>query len=297
MLSALGQTHTPLDVVCVDDGSTDGTLDVLRALKAAYPNRLRVVEGPHRGAPAARNAGLAAARGEFVQFLDSDDVLLPEKIDRQVVLAQESHADLVAGAFHRYYQSGKYNERRVGDDPWIALVWSEMGVTSANLWRRSAVDAVSGWREGQHSSQEYELMFRMLQNGARVTFDETALTEKRDREGSISSAYDAPVRESYLRLCVDVLEYLGAVGELTRERERRILDSIFLKVRTLYPYDREAALRYFRRAVPWTYLPSPGSESSVPFVLASKVIGLDLAERIRTLKPLLRSRTNVSTDS
>ena len=172
-----------------------------------------------------------------------------------------------------------------------------MGVTSSDLWRRSAVLSVGGWKEGQHSSQEYELMFRMLRNGARVAFDHRVLTEKIHREGSISAAYDAPVRESYLRLCIDVLEHLEAAGTLTRLRKQRILDSIFLKVRTLYPYDREAALRYYRRAIPWTFLPSPGSENSLPFVLLSKAIGLDLAQRLRTLKPRPRSSAPVSTDA
>ena len=296
VVSALEQTHSPLEVICVDDGSSDGTVEILQRLQA-MDERVRVVEGDHAGAPAARNKGFAAASGEYVQFLDSDDILLPEKIGHQVELAQETEADLVAGAFVRLSDSGSRGARGVGGDPWTALVWSQMGVTSANLWRRSAVQAVGGWREGQHSSQEYELMFRMLRNGARVAFDHTVLTEKIHRDVSISAAYGAPVRESYLRLCIDVLEHLEAADALTRTRKRRILDSIFLKVRTLYPYDRESALRYYRRAVPWTYLPTPGSESGLPFVLATKVIGLDLAERLRTLRPRMRPSTHPSTDA
>ena len=284
VVSALEQTHAPLEVICVDDGSSDGTVDILQRLQAA-DGRVRIIEGDHAGAPAARNKGLATALGEYVQFLDSDDLLLPEKVGHQVALAQAAAADLVAGAFVRLSDSGSRSPRGVGEDAWTALVWSQMGVTSADLWRRSAVLAAGGWKEGQHSSQEYELMFRMLCNGARVAFDHTALTEKIHRDGSISAAHDAPVRESYLRLCIDVLEHLETVDALTRPRRQRILDSILLKVRTLYPYDREAALRYYRCAIPWTFLPSPGSENALSFVLLSKVVGLDLAERLRALKP------------
>lgn len=282
--SALGQTYPHLEIICVDDGSTDGTAQVLRELEAAHHGRLRVIEGSHRGAPAARNTGLGAAQGEFVQFLDSDDILRPTKIESQVAIAQEAQADLVAGTFHRYYRSGNEEVRQAGEDPWVALVWSQMGVTSANLWRRSAVDAVEGWKEGQHSSQEYELMFRMMKNGARVAFDRAALTEKRDRDGSISSAYDAPVRESYLALCTDVLDYLKTQDMLTPERERGILDSIFIKVRNLYPLDPRAALHHHRRAVPWRYIPSRGGGSSLPFILTYKLFGLGAAERLRSLR-------------
>ncbi len=283
--SAFAQTYPRLEIICVDDGSTDGTTGVLRRLEAAHPERLRVIEGPHSGAPAARNVGFAAAEGAFVQFLDADDVLLPEKIEHQMTLARETGADLVAGAFLRCYDDGREALREVGDEPWTALVWSKMGVTSANLFRRASVAAVGGWREGQHSSQEYELMFRMLKAGARVAFDEAVLMRKRVREDSIGGAYDAPVRESYLALCTDVLAYLGAEGVLSPDQEQTILDSIFVKVRNLYPLDPDAALRHHRRAVPRRYTPGRVTGSGLPFILTYKLFGLGAAERLRALKP------------
>src|SRR5690606_32136288 len=75
--SAAAQTHRPLEIICVDDGSTDGTLGVLRELEAEHPGLVRVLAGPNGGAPAARNRGLKEARGEYVQFLDADDELAP----------------------------------------------------------------------------------------------------------------------------------------------------------------------------------------------------------------------------
>ncbi len=284
--SALEQTHRRTEVICVDDGSSDGTVDVLRRLRTAHPDRLRIVEGAHRGAPAARNVGLREAGGAFVQFLDADDVLAPNKIEHQLDLAASEQADLVVGAFHRRGPDGTDEPRYVGpDDPWVALVWSKMGVTTANLWRRESVEDAGGWKEGQHSSQEYELMFRMLCRGARVAFDEADLTTKHVREGSISDAYDAPVRESYLSLCIEVLEHLKAEGALDAARERRILDSIFIKVRNLYPLDREAALRHHRRAVPLRYLPNLNAGNTLSFIVTYKLFGLDWAERLRSLRP------------
>ena len=84
--SALAQTHPAVEVVVVDDGSTDASLDVL----AAYAGRVTVVAQPNAGQGAAVNAGFARSRGEVVLFLDADDELLPTVVEQVVdVLAQD----------------------------------------------------------------------------------------------------------------------------------------------------------------------------------------------------------------
>ncbi|MBK6831556.1 MAG: glycosyltransferase family 2 protein [Flavobacteriales bacterium] len=85
--SVFAQTHADLDIVAVDDGSTDGTRAILQRLVTESSGRLRVISQANAGACAARNAGVAATRGEWIQFLDADDELLPDKIERQVGLA------------------------------------------------------------------------------------------------------------------------------------------------------------------------------------------------------------------
>lgn len=79
--SALGQTHSPLEVLVCDDGSTDDTEQRIRQIS---DRRIRWLPGSHSGRPAvARNRGIAAARGEWLAFLDSDDQWLPGKLDAQ----------------------------------------------------------------------------------------------------------------------------------------------------------------------------------------------------------------------
>jgi glycosyltransferase involved in cell wall biosynthesis len=78
--SILAQTYRPIDVIVADDGSTDGTAAIL----SGYGGRIRVVTQPTAGPAATRNLGLEAARGEFVAFLDADDVWHPEKLAKQV---------------------------------------------------------------------------------------------------------------------------------------------------------------------------------------------------------------------
>ncbi|MHC5025050.1 MAG: glycosyltransferase family 2 protein, partial [Planctomycetota bacterium] len=89
--SCLGQSYPHVEVIVVDDGSTDDTLPMLRReIERHGAERLRVVQGEHRGAWAARNQGFAVARGEFIQFLDSDDYLAESKLEDQVAALRSS---------------------------------------------------------------------------------------------------------------------------------------------------------------------------------------------------------------
>ncbi len=79
--SVIAQTYPVFEIIVVDDGSTDQTLAVI---KQEYGSAVRIIRQNHKGAQAARNAGIRAARGEYVAFLDSDDEWLPKKIELQV---------------------------------------------------------------------------------------------------------------------------------------------------------------------------------------------------------------------
>ena len=91
--SVLTQSCRDLEVICVDDGSTDGSAALCDAYAAADP-RLRVIRQENLSAGAARNRGLAAATGEFVHFLDADDWLEPGLYDHGLGLMEKKRADV-----------------------------------------------------------------------------------------------------------------------------------------------------------------------------------------------------------
>ncbi len=99
--SVLGQTLQDIEVICVDDGSTDGSPAILERY-ARQDGRVRVLYQKNQYAGVARNRGLAAAQGDYVIFLDSDDFFAPEMLERTTQAAQERNADIVIFGGVRY---------------------------------------------------------------------------------------------------------------------------------------------------------------------------------------------------
>jgi len=92
--SVLGQNYPAFEVIAVDDGSTDGTWEVLRS----YGHRIRAVRQPNGGLPVARNTGLRHARGEFIALMDHDDLCMPERLSVQVAFLRAHPAVGLCGS-------------------------------------------------------------------------------------------------------------------------------------------------------------------------------------------------------
>ncbi len=97
----LGQTLREIEVICIDDGSTDGSLGILREYEQK-DERVRVLEQENTGAAFARNRGMELAKGEYLSFLDSDDFYEPEMLERAYLRAKETQADVTIFRGNRY---------------------------------------------------------------------------------------------------------------------------------------------------------------------------------------------------
>ncbi len=105
--STIRQTYPLREIVCIDDGSTYGTLEVLRRLEAQHPEQIQVLTGSNRGASAARNRGMKRVTGDYIQFLDADDTLLPEKVEQDVSVLEENREALLFGSFEAFKNEKK----------------------------------------------------------------------------------------------------------------------------------------------------------------------------------------------
>ena len=153
--SAVNQTWPNTEVIVVDYGSTDGTLAIARRFEGA---NVRVIHQENRGACAARNRALAEAQGDFIQYLDADDLLEPDKIERQVRrLKEEPPGTVASGPWVRFYGAHPDRTDRPQGGPdwknfepamdWLLQAWMGGGMMPPFAWMvpRGVVEQAGPW--------------------------------------------------------------------------------------------------------------------------------------------------------
>jgi len=226
--SAFAQTYLHIEVICIDNNSTDGTWQKLEQLKLQYP-QLIVDKEMKPGAPAARNKGLQLSKGEWLQFLDADDLLKPEKVAHQVALINNTPAvDVPFIAATGLKRDLKGNETKTSlnkEHPFKSLFATQLGITSSNLWNRNYIEAINGWDESLKSSQEADLMFRLLQVTENVIFDDKPLTIVRERpEGQISQQNHSKKWIRYFEKRVEMVQWIAENKSTLFAQEKRFFD-------------------------------------------------------------------------
>lgn len=190
----LAQTRLPDEIVLVDDGSTDGTVAIITAQAERHPDiRWRILTGERRGPGAARNRGILAATGDWIAFLDSDDLWLPSKLEAvERFLGVNSHLNVVwHGEIHRKEDG---SERPVFYGEWWApeiplprqLYRKNLFSTSALVCRRELLLNAGLFDVTLSSAQDYDLWLKLAPT-AQAGFLQEILGVYILRMGSISN--------------------------------------------------------------------------------------------------------------
>lgn len=241
--SAAGQLDVEAEIIVVCNAASIS--NDYQPIPEEYENVIFLNE-PMAGSANARNMGLRHAKGEWVQFLDVDDLLLQDKIHHQM---SEVDADVVVSPHTYLYLNGKKeNSKWIPEDIWCGLLNSGLGSTSSMLWKRQTVMDAGGWNTTYQSHQEYELLFRIASTGNNIAPNDHCETIVRQRvSGSITTITKSIRIREGIELREKMWNHLLSIGEDTPERYEAFRQYIFRQLRGLFRQDKEAALALFAK--------------------------------------------------
>lgn len=227
--SALNQTHAPLEVIVIDDGSRDNTAEQV----AQYPAPVRLLRQPNGGPAAARNHGARVANGEWLALLDADDAWLPHKLERQLPYLSEPTIALVHAC-----EPAEYAPREATFE---ALWKRNFLLTSSVLIRRTAFDETGRFNEDREliGVEDYNLWLRMAARGLRVIGHPELLHEYTPAPGHLTSQSERFARAELANLEA-IRCALDLDPEMVRDKQMAIYETYG---RQLFHYRQLGAAR------------------------------------------------------
>lgn len=182
--SVVAQNYHPHEVIVVDDGSTDGSGEAATEFAKDHPD-IKVLSRPHRGVAAARNAGIEAASGELIAFLDADDIWESGKLEAQAeILTARPEVDGLFGYMRNFIQSG------IERPSWLRADQVENDVRGHSLCtllvRREVFDQVGLFDPGIQSGEDGDWFFRARDSGIRFEMMERRLLLRRIHQQNLS---------------------------------------------------------------------------------------------------------------
>lgn len=249
--SVLNQSYPILEIILVDNNSSDTSREIAGEYLKKQPDKFILLSEEIQNANAARNKGLHAAHGEWLQFLDADDELMQDKISFQIKsLKGTENVAFIVSPFAEYYYSYTLNDwkflqiRGLNQILGQSLINCQLGYTCSNLWHKLSLIKINGWNTSLSNIQEYDLMLRLLIQKNNFIICNYVMTHYLHSNNSISNPKDQNKHVQYLQNRLDYFEkvrnYLNVNELLNTNLDNKIND---LKIKavsnTLFQYFAE----------------------------------------------------------
>jgi len=282
--SALSQTWPAKEIIVVDDGSTDRSLQIIQG----FEGRIRWETGPNAGGGSTRNRLLELAKAEWLQYLDADDCLLEGKVAQQMeAVARLPELDLIFGPATLEHWSPQEVRRELlpipePRDPWILLASWGLPQTGAPLWRKQAIIDVGGWKRDQPCCQEHELYLRLLMGGKRFVYHPAnGAIYRQWSDETVCKRDVTEVHRRRLEIEQRLEDHLRQTQQLTPERLSAINQARFEIARMAWRYDAGLARKIMRTIQGLQADFSPrGAAAPAHYKLFFHSLGFAAAERV-----------------
>lgn len=285
--SILAQTWDNTEIILVDDGSTDNSLAIAKSFEL---NNLKVISQVNSGASTSRNRALKESQGDFIQYLDADDLLAPDKIERQVRLLSNQNSEYVAcgewARFHTSLEKACFIPEPVWKDmstvDWLICSWEGGGMMALHSWLvpRKISEIAGYWNEDLSLNDDGEYFCRVVLASKGVKFCPGAKSYYRSRiNGSLSNINSSTAWKSAFVSLESCSNYLIAKENSSRTRAacanifQRFIYSAYPDVLELVKM-AETKVKFFGGS---DLKPCGGSI----FELVTKIFGWKIAKRIQ----------------
>lgn len=271
--SALNQNGVDVEVVVVDDGSTDSSREILEN----YGNRIKVFYQANKGAPAARNLGIAKSTADLIKFLDSDDVLGKDALQVELELTRNSplrtiyFGDIVyINSDGQVIDASLKLRSRLADESNLLYFLKNNPLTSSPLHKRFLLEEINGFRD-LPKGQEWDLHLRLFLNGTEFRYHQNFVYQFRIHEAEkrySNLRLTKAGRFCFLKIFDEQLDRIMKVFPQLSIKELQFLSTRYYNYgRAIFREgEREEASVYFKRAF------ELGGKDAIPGGLMYRII-------------------------